>query len=142
MEIKCYLPRDLFDSIERRCNALNISKSEYLRLLASLDIYNINYQNVLQYFEILNYQNLIVSAILILFVPRNIKIPIEDLIGRNKLLTNIGENRLNENREMAEKLNTLSNTILENIEKEEPKLQNIEEEFVQTFLDNMATNYI
>lgn len=35
MEIKCYLPRDLFDSIERRCNALNISKSEYLRLLAS-----------------------------------------------------------------------------------------------------------
>ena len=90
-----------------------------------------------QYFEILNYQNLIVSAILILFVPRNIKIPIEDLIGRNKLLTNIGENRLNENREMAEKLNTLSNTILENIEKEEPKLQNIEEEFVQTFLDNM-----
>ena len=38
-------------------------------------------------------------------MPRNIKIPIEDLIGRNKLLTNIGENRLNENREMAEKLN-------------------------------------
>ncbi len=55
MEIKCYLPRDLFDSIERRCSALNISKSEYLRLLASLDIYNINYQNVLQYFEILNH---------------------------------------------------------------------------------------
>ena len=70
-------------------------------------------------FEILNYQNIIVSSILILFVPRNIKIPIEDLIGRNKLLTNIGENRLNENREMAEKLNTLSNTILENIEKED-----------------------
>lgn len=90
-----------------------------------------------QAFDILNYQNIIVASVLVLFVPRKVQIRIEDLIGKSKLLTNLGENRLNENKEMADKLNALSHTILENISNNKEEITDIENEFIQTFLDNL-----
>jgi len=54
LEVRCYLPRDIFDNIEKRCSDLNIAKSEYLRLLATLDVYSQNYQHFLSYFNLLD----------------------------------------------------------------------------------------
>ena len=96
----------------------------------------ITYLSRVQAFAILSYQNIIIASIFLIFVPKKAKIKFEDLIGRSKLLTNLGENRLTENKEVAEKLNTLSNTILENISNEE-EISDTKEEFVQNFLDNL-----
>lgn len=54
LEVRCYLPRDIFDNIEKRCNELNIAKSEYLRLLATLDVYSENYKHFMSYFNLLD----------------------------------------------------------------------------------------
>lgn len=88
-------------------------------------------------FSIISYQSLIVASILMLLVPKKIKITIEDLIGKSKLLTNIGENRLTENNDIADKLTTLSNTIIENTKDIEETVNNISNEFVQVFLDSL-----
>ena len=96
----------------------------------------ITYIHTRQAFDILNYQNIIVASICLIFVSKKAKIKFEDLVGKSKLLTNLGENRLTENKEIAEKLNALSNTILENIPNKE-EISDTKEEFVQNFLDNL-----
>jgi stage II sporulation protein E len=98
-----------------------------------------NYGDIL---DNINYIELILSAVPLLFIPREPKIQIEDLVGKNKLLTDIGENRLTSNVDIAQKLNFLSNTILgsqlENNEKSEDI--NLQELYIQNFLDSLE-NY-
>lgn len=97
----------------------------------------LTYLYKLDMFSIISYQSLIASAILMLIVPKRVKIQIEDLVGKSKLLSNLGENRLTENSDIADKLSTLSSTIIENTKEVEEKIDNISNEFIQAFLDNL-----
>lgn len=54
LEVRCYLPKELLDDITSKCQKLNISKSEYLRLLASLDTSNDTREKLLKYLNYLD----------------------------------------------------------------------------------------
>lgn len=87
--------------------------------------------------KIIYFREIFIAALGLLFVPSNIKIEIEDLVGRNKLLSDLGENRLTENEEMLDKLNIISNTISEMVlDKQEP-IANLEEDFKDILLGNL-----
>ncbi len=88
---------------------------------------------------ILYFREIFIASIGLLFVPNNIKIELEDLIGRTKLLSNRGENRLNEaeREEVSDKLKTISNVFYEMMQAKETEMPKIEEEYIQSFLDNM-----
>lgn len=87
---------------------------------------------------IIYFREIFIASIGLLLVPSKIKIEIEDLIGKNKLIANTGDNRLEEsNTEVSEKLKTISdmfNEFIVNLDKDSKVEQ---ENFVQDFLDNM-----
>jgi len=62
--------------------------------------------------KIVYFREIFIAAIGLLFVPNNIKIDIEDLIGKSKLLSDLGENRLAQNEEMINKLNKFKKPAL------------------------------
>lgn len=87
--------------------------------------------------KIIYFREIFIAALGLLFVPSNIKIEIEDLVGRNKLLSDLGENRLTENEEMLDKLDIISNTISEMVlDKQEP-IANLEEDFKDILFGNL-----
>lgn len=87
---------------------------------------------------IIYFREIFIASIGLLLVPNKIKLELEDLIGKNKLLSNTGDNRLEEsNDEVSEKLKTISdmfNELFSNVDKENAVEQ---ESFVQDFLDNL-----
>lgn len=87
--------------------------------------------------KIVYFREIFVAAVGLLFVPNNIKIEIEDLVGRNKLLSDLGENRLAQNEEMIEKLNIISNTISEMVVEQPEKIEAIDEDFKDILLGNL-----
>ena len=87
---------------------------------------------------IIYFREIFIASIGLLLVPNKIKLELEDLIGKNKLISNTGDNRLEEsNDEVSEKLKTISdmfNELFSNVDKENAVEQ---ESFVQDFLDNL-----
>lgn len=53
VEVRSYMPNDLNEDIIKRSEELEISKSEYLRLLASLDVSVQRYQQLVTYINLL-----------------------------------------------------------------------------------------
>ncbi len=60
---------------------------------------------------IIYFREIFIASIGLLFVPSKFKIKIEDLFEKEKLLTNIGEHRLNYYEDMHDKLNAVVDTI-------------------------------
>ena len=56
MEVRCYLPNDMLEKFNKRCVELGLSKSEYLRTLAELDLTTQTHKKVLRYSSILEEQ--------------------------------------------------------------------------------------
>jgi stage II sporulation protein E len=88
---------------------------------------------------IIYFREIFIASIGLLLVPSKIKIEIEDLVGKNKLIDNGGDRRLETadksvNEEVSEKLKTISQMFndLTKISNKESK-----ENFVQDFLDNL-----
>ena len=78
-------------------------------------------------------KEIIVSAVLLILVPKNIKLELDEILGKNKLLDNV--KCLSQNREVIEKLEAVSNTITEIIDN--TKIEVVPEDFIEDFLDNM-----
>lgn len=87
--------------------------------------------------KIVYFREIFVAALGLLFVPSTIKIEIEDLIGKNKLLSDLGENRLVQNEEMVTQLNAISDTLSEMVVEEQEELGNLAEEFKDIFSENL-----
>ena len=78
-------------------------------------------------------KEIIVAAIALIIVPKNIKLDLKDLFGKNKLLNDI--KCLSQNEEVIEKLETVTNTITEIIDNS--KIEVVPDDFIEDFLDNM-----
>lgn len=115
-----------------------LNKFGKIGVIAGVVIADILLMNVtVGYFISMVYlKEIIVAAILLIFVPKKIKIEVEDLFGKNKLLENVSK-CLSQNQEVIEKLETVSNTI-ENIINEK-QIDVVPEDFIDTFLDNMES---
>lgn len=87
--------------------------------------------------QIVYFREIFIAAVLLFFVPSRVKIEIEDLVGRNKLLGNLGENRLAQNEEMIQKLNMISNTISEMVVDKNEEMSNLEEDFKDILFGNL-----
>ncbi len=87
---------------------------------------------------IIYFKEILVASIGLLLVPKKIKIELEDLLGRNVLLNDSGDRRLEDkNSEITEKLRTLSD-MFDEISKDSNKNEiTIKENIVQDFLDNL-----
>ncbi len=87
--------------------------------------------------KIIYFREIFIAALGLLFVPNNGKIEIEDLLGKSKLLTDLGENRLAQNEEMLHKLNVISNTISEMVVDKPEEIGELAEEFKDILLGNL-----
>ncbi len=87
---------------------------------------------------IIYFREIFIASIGLLLVPKKVKIEIEDLFGKDKLLDNTGERRLEQqNEEVSKKLKTLSemfNELMITPSKDEIATK---ESFIQDFLDNI-----
>lgn len=89
---------------------------------------------------IINFREIFIASIGLLLVPNKLKIEIEDLIGNTKLLSNDGDRRLEEsknvNEEVSEKLKTISN-MFKDLTTKAQNPSEVYENFIQDFLDNI-----
>lgn len=87
---------------------------------------------------IIYFREIFVASIGLLLVPSKIKIELEDLVGRNKLLDNSGDRRLEDkNSEITEKLRTLSEMFNELSSSTDKTAVAEKENMIQDFLDNL-----
>lgn len=87
--------------------------------------------------KIVYFREIFIAAIGLLFVPNHIKIEIEDLVGKNKLLSDLGENRLAQNEEMIHKLNIISDTISEMVVDKQEEIADMDEDFKDILFGNL-----
>lgn len=115
-----------------------LSKFGKIGVIAGVVIADILLMNVtVGYFISMVYlKEIIVAAVLLIFVPKKVKIEVDDLFGKNKLLENVAK-CLSQNQEVIEKLETVSDTI-ENIINDK-QIDVVPDDFIDTFLDNMET---
>lgn len=93
--------------------------------------------------KIVYFREICIAALGLLLVPSRIKIEIEDLVGKNKLLSDLGENRLAQNDEMLSKLNIISDTISEMVLDTPEEIGDLAEDFKDILcgnLEEIATN--
>lgn len=84
------------------------------------------------------FREIFIASVGLLFVPSNIKLKMTDLVGDKKLLSDIGETRLNGGDiEVSQKLKTVSDMFYEMMNAKESEPSKLKEEFVETFLDNI-----
>ncbi len=88
---------------------------------------------------IIYFREIFIASIGLLLVPNRVRITVEDLFGKDKLLQNSGDRRLNsaKNEDVSQKLKTISdmfNELTQNTNKDELI---IKENMVQDFLDNL-----
>lgn len=84
------------------------------------------------------FREIFIASIGLLFVPNHINLSLKDLIGDKKLLSDIGETRLNgADVEVSDKLKTISNMFYEIMNSKETNSVELEQEFIETFLDNL-----
>ena len=93
-------------------------------------------------FVISYFREIFIASIGLLFVPNNINLSLKDLIGDKKLLSDIGETRLNgADIEVSDKLKTISNMFYEMMNSKEATSVELEREFIETFLDNLEEKH-
>ncbi len=95
--------------------------------------------------ELIYFKEILLAAILLLVVPKNIHIDIEEFIGREKFLPTSREGTLTREKETVEKLNNVSETIKEMANaysKDTKREYSIEqkEENKQIFIDELLNN--
>lgn len=87
---------------------------------------------------IIYFREIFIASIGLLLVPSRIKIEVEDLFGKEKLLDDSGDRRLeSKNEDVSKKLKTISdmfNTLMKTADKDEIASR---ETFIQDFLDNL-----
>lgn len=87
---------------------------------------------------ILYFREIFIASIGLLLVPSKIKIEIEDLVGKTKLIENTGDNRLEgKNEEVSEKLKTISDMLVDLTNSQNKDEIQESESFIQDFLDNL-----
>ena len=87
---------------------------------------------------VIYFREIFVASIGLLLVPSKIKIELEELFGKNKLLDNIGDRRLEDkNSEITEKLRTLSDMFNELTSSVDTAAVAEKENMIQDFLDNI-----
>lgn len=87
---------------------------------------------------IIYFKEILVASIGLLLVPKKIKIELEDLLGRNILLNDSGDRRLEDkNAEITEKLRTLADMFSEITNDSSKNEIAVKENMVQDFLDNL-----
>ena len=62
--------------------------------------------------EIIQLREILIASLGLIFIPKDIKIDIEDIIGRTKFLPNIPNNMLEQKTDTINKLNNMSETIV------------------------------
>lgn len=86
---------------------------------------------------VMYFREIFIASIGLLLVPNKIKIELEDILGKDKLLDNKGDNRLEEAEfDVSQKLRTISE-MFNNIMSEAKRDVVLEENFIQDFLDNI-----
>ena len=93
--------------------------------------------------QVIYYREILMASMFLILVPTNFKINLEEMLSKNKLLTNYGEHRLYGYEEVKEKLNAVVETMKNVTNNKEVKLMNAKEmkdEFIQDFFDNFE-NY-
>lgn len=86
---------------------------------------------------VMYFREIFIASIGLLLVPNKIKIELEDILGKDKLLDNKGDNRLEEAEfDVSQKLRTISE-MFNNIMSEAKRDVVLEENFIQDFLDNL-----
>ena len=87
--------------------------------------------------KIVYFREIFLAAIGILFVPNGVKLQVEDLVEKIKLLSDIGDTRLEQTEEMVEKLNVISETISEMVPEEEQIQENQQDDFKDILFENI-----
>ena len=85
-------------------------------------------------------REIFISSIILLIIPKNIKLELEDLLGNTRLLDNKGETRLEDKQKIVNKLNELYLNLESVFPKEKEFPQNTAEryeKFEEFFLDNL-----
>ena len=81
-----------------------------------------------------------IASLGILLLPKKVKLDLEDLLGKHKLISNNGENRLNgTNDEVSEKLRSISEMFNELVKVQDKDEIIRDENFIQDFLDNVES---
>ena len=88
-------------------------------------------------YTITYFREIFVASIGLLFVPNKINLGLEDLFGRDKLLSNTGENRLEENKEITDKIKVVSDVLYELTNSKNSQIEEFEDIFVKDFIENM-----
>lgn len=84
------------------------------------------------------FREIFIASMGLLFIPNNIELKVEDLIGNKKLLSDIGETRLNKaDLEVSNKLKTVSDMFYEVMNSKEKEAGEFKQEFIEIFLDNL-----
>lgn len=89
---------------------------------------------------IITLREIFISSIILLAIPKNIKLELEDLMGNTRLLDNRGETRLEDRQKIVDKLNELYTNLESVFPKEKEVPQNTVErfeKFEEIFLDNL-----
>ncbi len=97
--------------------------------------YNINNPEMLLYIR-----EMMIASVGLLLLPKKVKLNIEDLLGKHKLIANTGENRLNGTTdEISEKLKSISDMFNELVKVQDKEEIIRDENFIQDFLDNVES---
>ncbi len=84
------------------------------------------------------FREIFIASIGLLFVPNNVKLSITDLVGDKKLLSDIGETRLNEaDVDVSNQLKMVSDMLYEMMNSKKTESVEFQEEFINVFLDNL-----
>ncbi len=79
-----------------------------------------------------------IASIGLLFLPKRVKIDLDELLGKHKLISNHGDNRLNGTTdEISEKLKSISDMFNELVKVQDKEEIIRDENFIQDFLDNI-----
>lgn len=94
---------------------------------------NINNSEIVFYIK-----EAMIASLGVLALPKKVKLNLEDLLGKHKLISNTGENRLNGNTdEVSEKLRSISEMFNELVKVQDKDEIIRDENFIQDFLDNV-----
>ena len=79
-----------------------------------------------------------IATVGLLFLPKRVKIDLDELLGKHKLISNHGDNRLNGTTdEISEKLKSISDMFNELVKVQDKEEIIRDENFIQDFLDNI-----
>ena len=86
---------------------------------------------------VIYFREIFVASIGLLLVPSKIKIDLEDLLGKDKLLDNSGDRRLEGESEISQKLKAIAEMFNDNEKTSEESVIVVKENITQDFLDNL-----